>query len=189
MVRLIETASETPRAAAEVIGQLRHEISSNIQRDNSLLEERQRSMEQLNALSTALEQTSIGQREALENMVSSSAQLLQKISGQFGEQIGSELGKMSGIAEIFAGSATEMASLGEAFTTAVGSFNDSNSELMDKLSHIEGSLNNSSDRSDEQMGYYVAQARQIIDQSMQSQREMFEALRQMGQKDLLEAVG
>ena len=189
MVRLIEIASETPRAAAEVIGQLRHEISNNIQRDNSLLEERQRSMEQLNTLSTALEQTSIGQREALENMVNSSAQLLQKISGQFGDQIGSELGKMSGIAEVFAGSATEMASLGEAFTTAVSSFNESNSELMDKLSHIEGSLNSSSDRSDEQMGYYVAQARQIIDQSMQSQREMFEALRQLGQKDLLEAAG
>ena len=185
MARLIETASETPRAAAEVIGQLRHEISNNIERDNSLLEERQLIMKQLTTLSSSLEQASIGQREALENMVNSSAELLQKIGGQFNEQVGSEVGKLSGVAEHFAGSATELASLGEAFTTAVNLFNESNGQLMDKLASIEAALDSSSTRSDEQMGYYVAQARQIIDQSMLSQREMFEELRQLGQKDLL----
>ena len=40
MARLIETASETPKAAAEVIGKLRDEVSNNIERDNQLLEER-----------------------------------------------------------------------------------------------------------------------------------------------------
>ena len=38
MTRLIETASETPRAAAEVIGKLREEVSNNLERDNTLLE-------------------------------------------------------------------------------------------------------------------------------------------------------
>jgi hypothetical protein len=188
MTRLIKTASEAPRAAAEVIGQLRHEISNNIERDNSLLEERQRIMEQLNMLSTSLEQASIGQREALENMVGASAELLEKIAGTFSEQVEVELGKMSGVAEHFSGSATEMASLGEAFTTAVSIFSESNGKLMDNLSRIEASLDSSNARSDEQMGYYVAQARQIIDQSMLSQREMFEELRQLGQKDLLSVV-
>jgi hypothetical protein len=188
MARLIKTASETPRAAAEVIGQLRHEISNNIERDNSLLEERQLIMEQLKTLSSSLEQASLGQREALEKMVNSSAELLEKIGGQFNEQVGSEVGKLSGVAEHFAGSATELASLGEAFTTAVNLFNESNGQLMDRLSSIEASLDSSSTRSDEQMGYYVAQARQIIDQSMLSQREMFEELRQLGQKDLLSEV-
>ena len=188
MTRLIKTASETPRAAAEVIGQLRLEISNNIERDNSLLEERQQIMEQLKTFSTSLEQTSTGQREALENMVDSSAELLQKIGTRFDKQVGAELGKMSGVAEHFSGSATEMASLGEAFTTAVGIFSESNGQLMDSLSRIEASLDSSSARSDEQMAYYVAQARQIIDQSMLSQREMFEELRQLGQRDLLAAV-
>ena len=188
MTRLIETASETPRAAAEVIGQLRQEISNNIERDNSLLEERQRTMEQLNSLSVSLEQATQGQREAQENLVKSSAELLEKVGSQFSEQVGSDLAQMSGVAQHFAGSATEMASLGESFTLAVDLFNESNNQLIDKLSQVEASLDKSNTRSDEQMGYYVSQARQIIDQSMLSQREMFEELRQLGQKDLLESV-
>ena len=44
-----------------------------------------------------------------------------------------------------------------------------------------GALDKSGSRSDEQMGYYVAQAREIIDQSMLSQREIIEELRRLGQ--------
>lgn len=184
MARLIETASETPRAAAEVIGKLRDEVSNNIERDNQLLEERQRIMQQLDSLSRTLEQASLGQREALENMVSSSAELLLKIGDRFDQQVGSQVDEMSGVADNFSGSATEMASLGEAFTVAVALFTESNGKLMESFSGIEQSLDNANVRSDEQMNYYVAQARQIIDQSMQSQREMFDELRQLGSAEI-----
>jgi hypothetical protein len=185
MTRLIETASETPKAAAEVIGKLRDEVSNNIERDNQLLEERKRIMQQLDSLSRSLEQASQGQREALENMVSSSAELLQKVGDKFDQQVGSQVDEMSGIAENFSGSATEMASLGEAFTVAVRLFTESNGKLMHSLSGIEQSLDNANVRSDEQMNYYVAQARQIIDQSMASQREVFDELRQLGNADIV----
>jgi hypothetical protein len=42
-------------------------------------------------------------------------------------------------------------------------------------------MEKSTERSDEQMSYYVAQAREIIDQSMLSQREIIEELRRLGQ--------
>ncbi len=184
MARLIETASETPKAAAEVIGKLRDEVSNNIERDNQLLEERQRIMQQLDSLSRTLEQASQGQREALESMVSSSAELLQKVGDKFDQQVGAQVEEMSGIAENFSGSATEMASLGEAFTVAVSLFTESNGKLMESFSGIEQSLDNSNARSDEQMNYYVAQARQIIDQSMASQREIFDELRELGAADV-----
>jgi ABC-type transporter Mla subunit MlaD len=182
MVRLIETASETPKAAAEVIGKLRDEVSNNIERDNQLLEERQRIMQQLNSLSGSLEQTSQGQREALENMVSSSTGLLQKIGDRFDQQVASQVEEMSGAADNFSGSA--MASLGEAFTVAVSLFTESNGKLMESLGGIEQSLSNANDRSDEQMNYYVAQARQIIDQSMASQREIFDEIRKLSAADV-----
>jgi hypothetical protein len=185
MARLIETASETPKAAAEVIGKLRDEVSHNIERDNQLLEERQRIMQQLDSLSRTLEQASQGQREALESMVSSSAALLQKVGDRFDQQVGAQVGEMSGIAENFSGSATEMASLGEAFTVAVSLFTESNGKLMQSFSGIEQSLDNANVRSDEQMNYYVAQARQIIDQSMASQREIFDELRKLGNADIV----
>lgn len=193
MTRLIQTASETPRAAAEVIEHLRNEISNNIERDNKLLEERRCIMEELNTLSSSLKQTSGGQREAVEMLVTSSATMLKDVGAQFSNHVGSEVAKISSIAESlagsateisdnFSGSATEMSSLGEAFGHAVQLFNESNSNLVEHLIRIEESLQKSTSRSDEQLGYYVAQAREIIDHSMVSQREIFEELHQLKRK-------
>ena len=194
MTRLIETASETPRAAAEVISHLRREISNNIERDNGLLEERQRMMEELNTLIGSLEQSSTGQREAVEMLIDSSSNMLNNVGSQFSDHVGSEVSKLSGIAESLAGSATEIAdnfagsaveisSLGEAFGFAVQLFNESNSTLIDNLTRIESSLENSNSRSDEQLGYYVAQARDIIDHSLMAQKEIFEELRQLSEEN------
>ena len=167
---------------------LRHEISNSIERDNSLLEERLRIMEELNTLSSSLQQASAGQREAIEGLVNSSATMLQDIGSRFTGQVEAELSQLSESAAHFAGSATEISSLGEAFGLAVNLFNESNGSLIESLDRIEESMAKSTSRSDEQMGYYVAQAREIIDHSIVSQREMIEELRRLSQsKDLVAA--
>lgn len=181
MARLIETASETPRAAAEVIGKLREEVSNNLERDNALLEERQRMMQDLAALTESLQQSSSGQQQAIEDLVSGSTTMLQTIGEQFQENLSGEASRLSEITVDVAGSAAEMASLGEAFGLAVQLYSESNTQLVDNLSRIEQSMEQSTERSDEQMSYYVAQAREIIDQSMLSQREIIEELRRLGQ--------
>ncbi|MEH6582838.1 MAG: DUF802 domain-containing protein [Halioglobus sp.] len=183
MSRLIETASETPKAAAEVIGHLRAEISNNIERDNKLLEERHRVMEDLNALSGSLEQASAGQRDAVAELVTASATMLQEVGTHFSQHVGSEVTKISEVADNFAGSTVQLSSLGDTFAQAVSLFNDSNTNLVDHLARIEASMDKSTSKSDEQMGYYVAQAREIIDQSMLSQQEVFEELRKLKQTD------
>ena len=188
MTRLIQTASETPKAAAEVIGHLRNEISKNIERDNALLKERQQLMQQLDTLSGTLGQTSADQQEAIEGLVSSSASLLQQVGGRFNEEVSSGLSGLSEMSDHFSSSAVQMSSLGEAFSQAVQQFNDSNAGLVEHLSKIEQAMDQSSSRSDEQMGYYVAQAREIIDQSMMSQREVFEELRQLTANETLVAA-
>lgn len=188
MTQLIQTASETPKAAAEVIGHLRNEISKNIERDNALLEERQQLMQQLDTLSRTLGQTSADQQEAIEGLVSSSASLLQEVGGRFNEEVSSGLSGLSEMTDHFSSSAVQMSSLGEAFSHAVQQFNDSNAGLVEHLSRIEQAMDQSSSRSDEQMGYYVAQAREIIDQSMMSQREVFEELRQLTANETLVAA-
>jgi len=179
MTRLIETASETPRAAAEVISHLRREISNNIERDNTLLQERERIMEALNSVFSSLEQSSYGQRDAVEQLVSSSANMLKDIGAKFTHHVESEVGKLSEISDHFSGSAADMASLGDAFSLSVELFNQSTGSLIENLSRIEESLNTSTNRSDEQMAYYIAQAREIIDQSMLSQQEIIEQFRQL----------
>jgi hypothetical protein len=177
MTRLIQTASETPRAAAEVIDRLRAEISRNLERDNSLLDERRRIMTELDTLSGSMAQAAIGQREAVEQMVNACTDMLQETGSRFSHHVSSEVVKLTDIVDHFAGSASELSSLGDAFGLAVQLFNETNNQLIDNLARIEESLQNNTARSDEQMAYYVAQAREIIDHNMMSQQEIIDHLR------------
>lgn len=178
ITRLIHTASEAPRAAAEVIGQLRQEISSSVARDNELLEERSRIMETLNALLNAINHASLEQRSVIDSLVASSAAALNATAGAFSENVAAEAAKLTDIAAHVTSSAVEVSSLSEAFGFAVHSFNEANEKLIANLQRIEGAMDKSMSRSDEQLAYYVAQAREIIDLSMTSQKEVLEGLRQ-----------
>jgi len=179
MTELIELASETPRAAAEVIGQLRQEISNNIERDNRLLDERQTLIEKLEATSDLFSSSSTEQLASIEKMVKTSTDVLTQNSERFSSNVVTEISKVSEVADHFAASAVEISSLGDSFTMAVNLFNDSNAKMMDSLKHIEKSLLESTTRSDEQLGYYVAQAREVIDYSVLTQKEIFDEIRQM----------
>ena len=87
VTRLMQTAAEAPKAAAEVIGQLRHELSASMARDNSLLEERSRIMETLGALLDAINHASTEQRSAIDALVASSADLLERVGSQFAAKV------------------------------------------------------------------------------------------------------
>ncbi len=179
MMRLIETAAEAPRAAAEVIGQLRQEISHSVARDNSLLEERSRIMETLNALLDVINHASHEQRTVIDALVASSSVKLDAASTAFSANIANESGKLSEIAANVTSSAVDVASLADAFGVAVQSFNAANEKLASNLDRIEVALDKSMTRSDGQLAYYVAQARDIIDLSMSSQKSIVEELRQL----------
>jgi hypothetical protein len=186
ITRLIETASEAPRAAAEVIGQLRQEISHSVARDNALLEERSRIMETLNALLGTINHASTEQRAVIDALVASSALALQSAGSQFAEQVGTERDKLSGIAAHVSSSAVEVSTLSDTFSFAVRAFNEANEKLIANLQRIEGALDKSMARSDDQLAYYVAQAREIMDLSILSQKEMFAELRQAADQPALQ---
>lgn len=185
LTRLIETASEAPRAAAELIEQLRREMTNSMARDNVVLEERGRIMVTLNSLLDAINHASAEQRGVIDSLVASSAELLERIGNQFVEQVGNESIKMSDIAAHVTSSAVEVSSLGESFGFAVQLFNEANEKLIASLQRIEGSLDKSMARSDEQLAYYVAQAREIIDLSIMSQKEVVGDLRQLADTQMV----
>ena len=179
IARLIQTASEAPRAAADVIGKLRQEVSNSAARDNELLEERGRILETLNTLLASIHHASAEQRSVIDALVSSSAQVLQSASNQFADQTAAEAAKLADISAGVTSSAVEVSALGETFGFAVRSFNDANEKLIGSLQRIEDALDKSMARSDDQLAYYVAQAREIIDLSIMSQKEVVEELRQL----------
>jgi hypothetical protein len=187
ITRLIQTAPEAPRAAAEVIAQLRQEVSRSVARDNELLEERRRIMETLNALLASIHHASVEQRGVIDALVASSAVVLHQAGGEFSEQVGAQAAKLSDIAAHVTSSAVEVSSLSEAFGFAVHSFNTANEKLIANLQRIEGAMDKSMARSDDQLAYYVAQAREVIDLSIMSQKDIVEELRQLGSKQALQA--
>ena len=153
MTRLLETASEAPRAAAEVIAQLRQEMSSLAERDRRTAEEHAGLARELAELLKTIGEANEAQRAAIGSMAQSATQL-----------------NASGI---------ELASLGEAFQHGVQLFSASNEKLLESLQRIEGTLARSIARSDEQLAYYVAQAREVVDLSVSAQQGILEDLRRL----------
>jgi hypothetical protein len=176
--RLMEVASEAPKAAAEVIGQLRQDISVSASRDNALLEERTRILSTLSTLLDAIHHASTEQRGVIDALVASSRETLLQATGQFHGHVLAETDKLGGIAAQVTASAVDVASLGETFGFAVRTFSESNDKLMANLQRIEAAMDKSMTRSDEQLAYYVAQAREMIDLSIHSQKDVLEALQQ-----------
>lgn len=151
---LMQTATEAPKAAAEVILSLREELAAQQARENQLLEEREQSLARIVALANQLENTLQTQQQASQSINSSSM---------------------------------DLQSLAGAFATAVQDYQGSNAALQESLASISERLQESAQRSDEQLGYYVAQARELIDHSLLAQKQTFEELQQLRRRETAEA--
>ncbi|MFC4727657.1 DUF802 domain-containing protein [Coralloluteibacterium thermophilus] len=177
--RLVQTASEAPRAAAEVVAELRQSLSESMVRDTAMLEERTRLLATLETLLDAVNHASTEQRTAVDALVTTSADLLERVGTRFIDRIEAEAGRLDAAAAQLTGSAVEVASLGDAFGAAVEAFGAANEALIERLQHIAGALDASLARSDEQLAYYVAQAREVVDLSVLSQKQIIEELQRV----------
>ena len=176
---LVQAASEAPRAAAEVIGELRQKLSDSMVRDNEMLEERSRILQTLSTLLDAVNHASVEQRSAIDALVSTTSELMERAGARFGETLEAQSERIDTAAAQLTGSAVEVASLGEAFGAGVLRFGEVNEQLIEQLQRIESALSKSLTRSDEQLDYYVAQAREVIELSTGAQTHIIDGLRQL----------
>ncbi|MBP6798295.1 MAG: DUF802 domain-containing protein [Luteimonas sp.] len=174
--RLMQAASDAPKAAAEVVAELRQRLSDSMARDTAMLEERTQLVATLGTLLDAVNHASAEQRGAIDALVSTSADLLDRIGTRFTDHVEAETGKLVGVADQVSVGAIEVASLGEAFGHAVEQFGQSGDRLAERLERIETTLEKTLLRSDEQLAYYVAQAREVVDLSLLAQKQVFDEL-------------
>jgi hypothetical protein len=182
--RLLQTAAEVPQAAAGVIAQLRQEMAGISQRENLALQERTVLLEQLGALLQSVNQASGEQRQAVESLVGAASAVLAQGTERFAQVLDAQAGKAAETSAHVASSAIELSSLAQAFGEGVQAFQATNDKLVDSLHKIDASLSRSVTRSDEQLAYYVAQAREVIDLSIASQEGLVENLRQLRVKPI-----
>jgi len=176
---LVQAASEAPRAAAEVIGELRQKLSDSMARDNAMLEERSRILETLSTLLEAVNHASAQQRGAIDTLVAGTAELMERSGTRFADTVQAQAERMDAVAAQLTGSAVEVASLGEAFGAAVQHFGHANEQMVAQLQRVEAALAKSLARSDEQLDYYVAQAREVIELSVGAQKQVVDGLQQV----------
>jgi hypothetical protein len=93
--------------------------------------------------------------------------------------VGAQAHRSEDVAAQVSGSAIELAALGEAFGHGVQLFAATNEKLIDSLQRMEAAVSQSMQRSDEQLAYYVAQAREVIDLSISSQQGIVDDLRRL----------
>jgi len=176
---LVQTASEAPRAAAEVIGELRRKLEDGMARDNEMLQERSRILETLSTLMDTVQATSERQRGAIDALLDGTTTAMHQAGDRFAATLDAQAGRMDEVAAQLTGSAVEVASLGEAFGAAVQHFGHANEQLVAQLQRIEAALSKSLARSDEQLDYYVAQAREVIELSVGAQKQVMDGLQQV----------
>ena len=95
---------------------------------------------------------------------------------------------MEDMAAQLSGSAADVASLGDAFGTAVALFTQSTGQDVAQLQKVEEALAKSSARSDDQLAYYVAQAREVIDLSLLAQKQTVDELQRLAKQQAAAAT-
>jgi len=179
MTRLLRTAAEVPEAAAGVIAQLREETSRAAARDHLQLQERTALLERFATLLQSVNEAAGEQRAATEALVASATSVLDGAGARFAAALDAQAMQATDTAARVAASAQELSGLAEAFGAGVQLFQASSGKMMEGLLRIEASLNRATTRSDEQLAYYVAQAREVIDLSIASQQGVVESLREL----------
>lgn len=110
------------------------------------------------------------------------AAALGQVSTQFRDGVDAQAARLEAVVAQVGAGAVDIASLGETLGVAVHAFADTNDRLMASLQRIEGALDQSMVRSDEQLAYCVAQAREVIDLSISAQQDIVGALRQVASR-------
>jgi hypothetical protein len=170
--KLMQAAAEAPRAAAEVMAELRQSLSDSLQRDSTMLAERNQLLGALGSLLGTVNQASTQQREAIDALVLAGDTLLARASERFDARVEADAARLDAAATRASLAAVEVASLGDVFAAAVASFEQGNTALLARLQGLEGALEKTILRSDEQLAYYIAQAREVVDLSVLSQRQI-----------------
>jgi hypothetical protein len=177
LTRLLRTASEVPQSAAGVVAQLREEMSRLTERDNLALQERTLLLEQLRGLLDAVHAATDRQRVATDALLASATSAMEEAGSRLAASLDAQSARAGVAATHMVAGAVELSAVADAFVQGVQQFQAGSDKLVEGLDRMEASLRRATTRSDEQLAYYVAQAREVIDLSIASQQGLVENLR------------
>lgn len=166
-------------AATEAMAALRQQTSESLARDREQLAERERLLGAVDTLMQALQHAATEQRQALDGLLATAAQKLDDSAERFDTQASQVAASLATATEQAGVSAHTLATVGEGFAQALQGFSQANQALGGQLAAVEAALGQHLARSDEQLAYYVAQAREVIELTLGAQQQLLEDLRRV----------
>ncbi len=107
-----------------------------------------------------------------------------QLAGQQWEtRLTTQAAQAEALTERMAHSANQLGALSANFDQGVQRFGESSQRLLAALERVDGALQQSMERSDEQLAYYVGQAREVIDLCLASQQRVVEDLQRLRQHE------
>ena len=183
MARLMLIAAEAPQAATAVIAQLREHMDRLTERDKTnelaLMTERAEQVSRITGLLQQVQNITEEQRVAIEHLVTSAAAVLDQVGQQFSSTVSAQALQAQAISEQAGFSAERLTQLVDTFQQGSLELAGSHTKLAQSLQHVESAIDRSMARSDEQLAYYVAQAREVIDLSITAQQGIIENLQRL----------
>ena len=168
-----QVQAHTQQAVLQHLEGVSQQLRANLKAEDG---QRARLAASLEALLQTMDRTAAEQRLAVEALLASSAAVLQQVGERFFGQAEAAAGALGEAGGQLQGSAIELSSLGESFGVAVRQFVDTSQGLGESLRRVDEALRKSAARSDDQLAYYVAQARELIELSVASQKQVIDGL-------------
>ncbi|GAB4211604.1 MAG: DUF802 domain-containing protein [Rhodoferax sp.] len=179
LIPLLQRVQEAPRQAADLMQQL-EQLGAQLQsRDQQHWQHSQQAVAAFDALLNRWTQAAQSQQEETQALL---AQAAQNLSARSTEALAHSQAGAEALIQAradLAHSAVDLASLRAALEQAAQTYAQASTQTVAQLQQLHEALAQSLARSDDQLAYYVAQAREVIDLSLMSQQAVFEELRAM----------
>ena len=166
-------------ALDSAVAQVRDEATAALQRDQTLLASQHELVAELGSVTRSLADDSAQYRSTLERFSEHTSGLLQSTAAGFASSVEQGADRLAEVSEQFATGAIELATLGDALGGAVEQFDAVSAHLSSTLQGVAQGMQEAAGRSDEQLAYYVAQAREVIDHSALAQQKLLDQLREI----------
>jgi hypothetical protein len=177
---LMGQLSQTTQLLEQHIGQLKHTLGQEMSQLSQNLTSQSTQMSQ--ALRQDMASLSHQWNEQAQNLSQSFAQHSQHLVQRLEQQVDHQSQRSQALDEQLQVGAIEIQSLANAFASAVQALLDGQQKTLDRLQHTEQTMAQSMARSDEQLAYYVAQAKEVIELSLSAQQPMLQALERASQQ-------
>jgi len=161
------------------VASVREESGAALQRDQALLDAQRGLVAELHTAASALAEDAAQYRSTLEAFSEHTRAALASTGAEFVSTVGAQTDRLAEVTGQFGSAAQELVALGEALGSAVAQFDSVAQRLADTLQHTARGMEEAAGRSDEQLAYYVAQAREVIDHSALAQQKLLDQLREI----------